>query len=332
MRWHAGLVCLGLAGLAALIALLRPLGPAGSPRLRLFVTLLLGLGVAASALLASLKGKKHAEQWAFYAFLLLGLDGLGQIVQPFGWPAWPLLALAVGALAVAEGQALALAGAALVVSLQIADAARTGFQDWKPALAAALSYPALVLVLQTAQRFQSKRLRAALDEIDKLRFGFDDGDPGAGSLRSVGTTRLLRQVSEEGRRALRQDRAAELELLLLKIVDAARVSLKAHAVLFFDIDREREVARLRAWSGADSLNTDAVVPLSQDPFAFVLARGVPFYATDFTRLLHDLPYYKPGTKLGTLLAVPVRLGTSDVVSAVLIADRAEIQAFTGDEP
>ena len=332
MRWHAAEVCLALAALAALIALLRPLGPAGSPRLRLFVTLLLGLGVGASALLASLKGKKQAEQWAFYAFLLLGLDGLGQILQPFGWPAWPLLVLALGALAVAEGQALALLGAALVVSLQIADAARTGFQDWKPALAAALGYPALVLALQTAQRFQSRRLRAAFDEIDRLRFGFDEGDPGDGSLRNVGTTRLLKSVSEEGRRALKQERGAQLEQLLLKIVKATRVSLKAHAVLFFDIDREREVARLRAWSGPDSLNTDAVVPLGQDPFAFVLARGVPFYATDFTRLLHDLPYYKPGTKLGTLLAVPVRLGTSDVVSAVLIADRAEIQAFTGDEP
>jgi len=89
-------------------------------------------------------------------------------------------------------------------------------------------------------------------------------------------------------------------------------------------------ARLRAWSGPDTLKTDAVVPLGQDPFAFVLGRGVPFYATDFSRLLHELPYYKPGTKLGTLLAVPVRV--SEVVSAVLIADRAEIQAFTGDEP
>lgn len=330
MRWRAGRICLALAGLGAVLALFRPLGPGGSPRGRLAVTLLLGMGLGASALLASLKGRKHGEQWAFYAFLLLALDGLGQMLQPLGWPAWPLLALAVGALAVAEGAALALAGAALVSALAIADAARWGFQDWKPALAAAIGYPALVLALQTAQRFQRTRLKAALDEIDKLRFGFDEGDPGDGTLKNVGTTRLLRRVSEEGRRALKQERAAELELLLLRIVHAARASLRAHAVLFFDVDREREVARLRAWSGPDSLKTDAVVPLGQDPFTFVLGRGVPFYATDFNRLLWELPYYKPGTKIGTLLAVPVLV--ADVVSAVLIADRLEIQAFTADEP
>jgi diguanylate cyclase (GGDEF)-like protein len=298
---------------------------------RLLVTLLLGLGVGASALLASLKGRKHGEQWAFYAFLLLGLDGLSQMLEPLGWPAWPLLALAVASLAVAEGPALALTAAALVAVLRVADAARGGFLDWKPALAAALGYPALVLALQAAQRFQSRRLKAALDEIDRLRFGSDVGDPGDGSLRSVGTTRLLRDVSEEGRRALKQERAGELQAMLADVVAAARVSLKAHAVLLFDVDRERDVARLRTWDGADVRDPDAAIPLSQDPFAFVLGRGTPFYATDFPRLLHELPYYKPGTRLGTLLAVPVR-ATPPVVSAVLIADRAEIQGFTGDEP
>jgi hypothetical protein len=318
-------VCLGLAGLSAVLALLRPLGPGSPARLRVAATLLLGLGVAASALLASLKGRKHWEQWAFYAFLLLGLDGLGQMLQPLGWPAWPLLALAVGALAVSEAQPLALAAAALVAALGAADAARSGFQDWKPALAAALGYPALVLALQTAQRFQSRRLQAALDEIDRLRFGFDEGDLGEGSLQNVGTRRLLRSVSEEGRRALKQERASELELLLRRVVNAARASLKAHAVLFFDIDRKRERARLRTWSDDAPVDPEAAVPLGQDPFAFVLARGESFYATDYPRLLHELPYYKPGRKLGSLLAVPVRV--QDVLSAVLIADRAEIQAF-----
>ena len=329
VRWHAGQICLGLAALAAVLALFRPLGPGGSPRARLAVTLLLGMGVAASALLASLKGSKRWEQGAFYAFLMLALDGLGQMLQPLGWPVWPLFALAVAGLAVAEEAALALAAAALVGALAIADAAHAGLQDWRPALAAVAGYPALVLVLQTAQRFQRNRLQAALDEIDRLRFGFDEGDDD-GTLQKVGTRRLLRRVSEEGRRALKQERAAELELLLLRLVHTAKTSLKAHAVLFFDVDREREVARLRAWAGPDSLKTDAAVPLGQDPFAFVLARGVPFYATDFSRLLWELPYYKEGTKIGTLLAVPVLV--ADVVSAVLIADRLEIQTLTGDEP
>ena len=330
MRLHAGQICLLLAALAAVLALFRPLGPGGSPRARLAVTLLLGMGVAASALLASLKGRKHWEQWAFYAFLVLALDGLAQMLQPLGWPAWPLFVLAIGALAVAEEAALALAAAALLGALAIADAARGGLQDWRPALAASAGYPALVLVLQIAQRFQRNRLSAALDEIDRLRFGFDEGDPGEGTLQRVGTRRLLRRVSEEGRRALKQERAAELELLLLRLVHTAKTSLKAHAVQFFDVDREREVARLRAWAGPESLKTDVAVPLTQDPFAFVLARGVPFYATDFSRLLWELPYYKEGTKIGTLLAVPVLV--SNVVSAVLIADRLEVQTLTGEEP
>lgn len=330
VRWHAGQVCLALAAVAAVLALFRPLGPAGSPRVRLAVTMLLGMGVASSALLASLKGRKHWEQWAFYAFILLALDGLGQMLQPLGWPAWPLLALAVGALAVADEAGVALAAAALLSTLAIADAARGGLLEWKPALAATIGYPALALALQASQRFQSMRLRAALDEIDRLRYGFDEGDPGDGSVQRVGTTRLLRRVSEGGRRALKQERAAELELLLQRLVRVARTSLKAHAVLFFDVDREREVARLRAWAGPDSLKTDATVRLGQDPFAFVLARGVPFYATDFNRLLWELPHYKQGTKIGTLLAVPVVV--ADTVKAVLIADRMEIQGFTGEEP
>ncbi len=330
MRWRAGQVCLALAALAALLALSRPLGPFGSPRMRLVVTLFLGMGVATSALLASLKGRKHWEQWAFYAFIVLALDGLGQLLTPFGWPAWPLFVLAVGGLAVAEEGAVAYAAAALVSGLAIADAFRGGLVDWKPALAAGLGYPGLAFALQTAQRFERNRLKAAFDEIDRLRFGFDEGDPGIGSLQKVGTTRLLRRVSEEGRRALKQERGAELELQLLRLVNTAKSSLKAHAVLFFDVDREREVARLRAWAGPDSIKTGATAALGQDPFAFVLDRKVPFYATDYKRLLWELPYYKEGTKLGTLLAVPVLAG--GVVSAVLVADQLEIQAFTGGEP
>ena len=75
---------------------------------------------------------------------------------------------------------------------------------------------------------------------------------------------------------------------------------------------------------------DSVLDLTGDPFAFVLERGESFYATDFKRLLWSLPYYRGEVKVGSLLAVPVR--TAGVVRGVLVADKLEVQAFTGDEP
>src|SRR5258708_38357552 len=89
-------------------ALLRPLGPHASPRLRLAVSLGLGLGVAGTALLASLRGHGKAEPLAFYAFLTLCTDALGQLLAPLGWPVWPLMVLLVGAVAVAETLPVAL--------------------------------------------------------------------------------------------------------------------------------------------------------------------------------------------------------------------------------
>jgi diguanylate cyclase (GGDEF)-like protein len=329
LRWRAGQILLALALATAVLALLRPLAPGAPPWTRLGVTLLLGAGALASALLASLKGRRRPEQWAFYAFLLLALDGLTQILAPLGWPGWPLLALFVCALAVAEAAPVAFAGAFLAAALTIADAARASFEPWRPALAAAAGYAALVLAVQAAQRFERSRLEDALREVDRLRFGFDDDDPGRPA-EKLGMTNLLERVSEQGRRALQKERAGELELLLQRLVQVARASLKAHSVLCFDIDRERGVARPRAWAGPEGLRTDRTVPLGEDPFAFVLERGVPFYATDFKRLLWELPYYAPGTQIGTLLAVPVLI--ADGVSAVLIADQVEIQSLSGDEP
>ena len=75
---------------------------------------------------------------------------------------------------------------------------------------------------------------------------------------------------------------------------------------------------------------DVRLPLASDPFAFVLDRNTAFYATDFKRLLWALPYYKGEVKVGSLVAVPVRTG--DVIAGVLVADRLEIQSFTGSEP
>ena len=155
-------------------------------------------------------------------------------------------------------------------------------------------------------------------------------EAGAGPVRPSPAAQALRQVSEEGRRARQLDRAAELGEDIGRLVGVAQAALRAHAVLYFDIDRGREKAFLRAARGPASLVTDSVVPTSGDPFAFVLERGAPFYATDFKRLLHHLPWYREETRVGTLLALPVR--TADVVAGLLVAERLEVQALTGDEP
>jgi diguanylate cyclase (GGDEF)-like protein len=324
-------VTLGLAVLLAIAAFWRPLGPGSSPRLKLAATLLLGLGVAASALLASLRGRGRAEQLAFYAFLALSLDGLGQVLAPLGWPSWPLLALLVAALAVAEPLPVALAVAALASLLAGAEAAQSGFRSWKPALAASLGYAALALAVDRALAGEKRRLSSTLAELARVRYGIgqlDDLDPAA--LRPNTAAHALRQVSEEGRRVRHADRAAELDQDLGRIVHVAQEALGAHAVLYFDVDRETERARLRAFAGPGSVLPDCAMPLGADPFAFVLDRGQTFYATDFKRLLWALPYYKGEVKVGSLLAAPVRL--ADVVAGVVVADRLEIQAFTGPEP
>ena len=329
LRWKAGQVALGLAGVLTLAALFRPLAPGASPRLRLVLALALGLGVVGSGLLASLKHRGRAEQLALYAFLVLSLDGLGQMLIPLGWPIWPLLALLVAAASVAESQGVALGVAALAFLLTVADAATTSFAAWRPAVAAGLGYAALVLAIHHALKLEKQRLASGLAELARLKLGIDqlaeaEGPPGAGAPAA------LQQVSEEGRRARQVDRAQELDTALLRIVKVARAALSAHAVVYFDVDRERETAHLRAGDGPESLLKDSAVPLTSDPFAFVLERRQAFYATDFKRLLWSLPYYRGEVKVGSLLAVPVR--TAEVVSGVLLADRLEIQAFAGDQP
>lgn len=332
VRWRAGQVALGLALLLVLAAVTRPLGPGGPPWLKLLATLGLGLGVAGSALLSSLKGRGQAEVLAFYAFLTLAVDGIGQVTSHDGWPVWPLMALLVAAVAVAETLSVAFGVAALAALLAMADAAVTGFVTWKPALAAGLGYSALVLAVNRALLGEKQRLTQTLAELAKLRYGIDQlEDEGASAVLPNTPAHALKQVTEEGRRSRHLDRAAELDEALRRIVGVARVALQAHAVFYFDVDRQRESAYLRAFDGPSaSIVPHVRLPLSSDPFAFVLDRNTSFYATDFKRLLFSLPYYKGEVRVGSLLAVPVRTG--DVITGVLVADRLEIQSFTGSEP
>ena len=265
MRWRAGQVALAAAALLAVAAFWRPLSPAAPPWAHVAVALLLGFGVMAAGLLASLRGRGTAEQLALYAFVVLGVDGLGQFVEPWGWPVWPLMALAA--------------------ALAVADAAASSFQAWKSAVTASLGYAALALGVHQALTGEKRRLGAALADLARLRHGIDqldDGDASGSRLSSAALT--LRQVSEEGRRARQMDRAAELDEALSRLVRLARASLGAHAAMYFDVDRQREAAYLRAADGPPNLVPESVVSLREDPFAFVLDRRAAFYATDFKRL------------------------------------------------
>ena len=293
---------------------------------------LLALGVIAAPLLAVLRGRSLAEQLALYAFLLLSVDAFGQLLAPLGWPIWPAMALIVAAIAVAEPPWIAFGAAALATSLTVVDAAAGGFVQWKAAVAASLGYTALVFAVHLAQRVEKARLGTARAELARLRHGIDElEDSAPGAHAPLGPAGLaLKDVSEDARRARRVDRAAELDLALGRIVALARRSVGAHAVCYFDFDRAADKAFLRGSDGPESLVADTVAPLRADPFAFVVDRDQSFYATDFTRLLWRLPYYRGEVKVGTMLAVPVRL--SEVVRGVLVADKIEIQAFTGEEP
>ncbi|HVQ27916.1 MAG TPA: hypothetical protein VMV01_22195, partial [Planctomycetota bacterium] len=157
VRWRAGQLLLGLAGVLTLVAFLRPLGPWSPAWLKAAFALTIGVGVSAAAFLASLRGRKPADTIALHAFLVLAVDALGQLMGPHGYPIWPLMALLVAALAVAEGLPLALGVAAQATLVALAEALRPLFPplpplgapafDARPVLAAAFGYFALALAV-----------------------------------------------------------------------------------------------------------------------------------------------------------------------------------------
>jgi diguanylate cyclase (GGDEF)-like protein len=180
---------------------------------------------------------------------------------------------------------------------------------------------------------EKRRLSETLAELARLKHGIDqlDDEPGrTPAPAATSAAQALHQVSGEGRRARQLDRAAEIDAALQRVVDVAHAATGAHAVLYFDVDREREQAHLRAAQGPPTLLPDCATPLGADPFSFMLERGQTFYATDFKRVLWELPWYRGQVKIGSLVAVPVRAG--DVIVGALVADRLEVQAFTGPEP
>jgi diguanylate cyclase (GGDEF)-like protein len=333
VRWRAGRVFLGLACALTLVALVRPLAPASPGWLKGAYALSLGLGVTGSALLASLRGSKRPEALALQGCLVLSIDALGQLIAPAGVPAWPLMTLLIASQAVAEGLWLALGFAGQATLLAAAEAAWARPFDPRHAVAAAVGYLALALAVNRALAGEKRRLSTALAELARVRHGIDqldDESPGRGAGPATSAAEALRQVTGEGRRARQLDRANELDSALRRIVDVAHEAVGAHAVLYFDLDRQREQALLRVAHGPESLLPDCAVPLGSDPFSFLLQRDQPFYATDFKRLLWELPWYRGQVKVGSLLALPVKVGTVSV--GALLADRLEIQSFTGREP
>jgi diguanylate cyclase (GGDEF)-like protein len=333
VRWRAGRVFLAAAAVLALVALARPLAVASPHWLKGAYALLLGLGVTGSALLASLRGRRPPEALALQAFLVLCVDALGQLLAGSGVPVWPLMTLLIASQAVAEGPWVALAFAGLATLLASADAFWARPPDLRPALAAAVGYGGLALAVNRALAGEKRRLSAALAELARVKHGIDqlddeparrEGGPAASAAEA------LRQVTGEGRRARQLDRASELDLSLQRVVDVAKDAVSAHAVVYFDFDRQQEQAHLRVGSGPEALLSDCSLPLAADPFSFLVQRDQPFYATDFKRLLWELPWYRGQVKVGSLVAVPVKLG--EATAGALVADKLEIQAFTGGEP
>ena len=242
------------------------------------------------------------------------------------------MAVLVGAVAVAEPLGPALGVAALASALAAADALKAAPPDPRLAMATGLGFLALVTAVNRALVGEKRRLTATMAELARLKHGIDqldEADPSVLVPRAAAGAGL-RVVSEEARRARQVERAHELDRELRQLVALARRALEVNAVLYFEVARERDSALLRAADGPAALANDCVVPLTQDPFSFVLERNATFYATDFKRLLWSLPYYKTEVKVGALIAVPVR--TSGMVSGVLVADQLEVQSLTGREP
>ncbi len=332
VRWRAGQAFLALAGALTLAALARPLSPARPGWLKGADALLLAFGIVGSALLASLRGSRRPEALALQAFLVLAVDAIGQLSAPAGVPVWPLMVLLIASQAISERLTVALGLAAQAGVLATAHAVWTRPLDWWPGPAGAFGYPALALMLDRALAGQKRRLSATLAELARLEHGIDqlDDEPGRLAAPAESATQALRQLTGEARRARQLDRANELDQALRRLLEVAREAVDAHSVLYFDLDRQREQAHLRAGCGPASLVAECAVPLASDPFSFLIERGQPFYATDFKRLLWELPWYRGQVQVGSLLALPVQAGEASV--GVLVADKLEVQAFTGKEP
>ena len=192
-------------------------------------------------------GQPRPSRSRFYAFLrVLGLDGSGPDAAPLGWPIWPVMALLIGALAVAERPPRG------------PGCGGPGRRCWPPPRPLRASSPG-------GLRWRRPRLRRAGPrrqpgaEAREARLAGQPGRVGAPQARHrpAGDSRggaaglapahtSLRQVSEEGRGPARWTGPGSWTTALPRIVQVARAALDAHAVLYFDVDRDTGTAHLRA--------------------------------------------------------------------------------------
>ena len=311
MLWRAGMLAVVWAALLGVVALLRPLAPGGSsPWLRLSVTLAIGLGVAGSAVLASLKTRGQAAVLAFYAFLVLALDALGQVVGPHGWPD-----LAAHGAAGGRGRGRGRA-APRVRRGGARDAPGRGRRGRR--------------LLHDLEGGAGRRVRLPVARVrDPPRAALREAAPrvaaGGAGAADVGhrpARRRLRRLAAHPRagascarrrrtdaRARQLDRAAELDAAL----DAPGRGRALRHRLRTRSSTSTSTASATPRSCAPptarrSCASRRCVPLTADPFAFVLDRRQPFYATDFKRLLWSLPYFRDEVRIGSLLAMPVLHG------------------------
>ena len=322
----------GLTIVLCLLFLLRPL----FPRVEIGPTALAAfLLVTATALVSTLviaplprtPWPARAAQHTLVALLLCS----GASLAPPDTPLWmPLGVLVIFASGVESMRWAALLG--LVCGLLLGGA--TG----APSLYAYAGSMVGLAGIGLAGSVALARLRNRAAElgrvITRMRQGVDfieaDGEEEvkAGTVRRE--TPTLRKVSEPARTVRDLDRSAHLTKTLAPFLELARGMNQAHAALFFDVDRKRNGAFLRASDGPEEVQADAVLPLDADPLGFVLDRGRSFYATDFRSLLWSLPYYNKAKHIGTLLAVPVEV--RGVISGVLVVDHEETQALAEAEP
>ncbi len=271
----------------------------------------------------------RAAQHTLVALLI----SLGLSVLPPGIPGWLPLAIFVIYIGSSESLAWATAlGLGSGLLLAGASGAKTPTEFISPVLG--------LCGIGLATGLALARIKARSAELNRIivrmRQGADfvetDVDP---DKTFRGTARrndgpALRKISEEARTVRDLERSAHLTRTLAPFLELARGMNEAHAALFFDIDRSRGGAFLRAKDGPDNIWDEAVLPLNSDPVGFVLDRRQAFYATDFRTLLWSLPYYKTQVRIGTLLAMPVLV--RGVIAGVLVVDHEESQALSNAEP
>ncbi len=325
---------LALSFLLSALFLAAPWIPASrlSPTLSAIFVLVTATALVLTLVIVPLPRAPWAARAAQHTLVAL-LIALGLTMRPAVIPAW--LPLAVLLVFVSSSESLRWS-VTLGLGSGLLLAGATGARTPEHFAADLLGLSGIALATGAALARLKRRGIELSRAITKMRHGIDfieaeaDRDRTAGGSPGSRGGDTLRKVSEEARTVRDLDRSTHLTRTLAPFLELARGINNAHAALFFDLDRARGGAFLRAKDGPEEIFDDAILALDADPVSFVLDRGKSFYATDFRSLLWSLPYYKTQKHIGTLIAVPVIVrGT---ISGILIVDHEESQALAQAEP